>query len=285
MMVIDAHVYCLPERLADPAVKLPARERVIMGAIHKHPEGRLALSRCSTKAILASMRKSGIARSVLVSFPWAGQELCIENNNHIITAVAENASFLAICSVKPGGKGWLVEAERCLANGAVGIKVNPSWQGCELDGPEIGELAEFIETKNSMLMIHIDHPFRYSKASPAGLLTLAAKYPRTKILAAHLGGLLGLYTLHQPIAGLLGNVWYDTAVSSTLELVKYCVEAGLEKKIIFGSDFPFNHSHSQSQVLDGIRKLGFGEKAESLILERNFLNLIKKGQPGRGHSQ
>jgi predicted TIM-barrel fold metal-dependent hydrolase len=278
-MIIDAHVYCLPERLRDHKVRLPVEEKNIVITIYKHPEGEAALKLSSPGNILLSMDKSGIDKSVLVSLPWKGQDLCRENNDFVLEQARCNQRFMAICSVQPRARDWKGEAVRCLSKGAIAIKVNPVWQGGSLDSHEINELADFIAKKRAFLMVHVDHAFRKSNASAAHLFNLAKTNPKTRILAAHLGGMLGLYNLHQPIAEALKNVWFDTAVSSTVKMVEFNIKSGLENKIIFGSDFPFNHNHEQIQVLRSTRSLKLGRSVKNKILSENLLSLIKSTSP------
>lgn len=273
--MIDAHVYCLPPRLRQADVRLPASEWSIQEAIHHHPEGPCALALSAPEAILASMDQSGIQRSVLVAFPWGEQELCSENNDYILETAAGNERFLAICSVQPTSPNALQEVSRVVRSGAKGIKVNPVWQKFALDDPRMDELALAVQSAQAFLMLHVDQPYKSSPASSTMLYALARKHPGLRILAAHLGGLLGLSALHPPVARTLANVWYDTAMSSTLEMVRWYCQAGLADKLVLGTDFPFNHSHSQKQVIDDIRDLGLAEEQYMAIFEANFLRLAR----------
>jgi predicted TIM-barrel fold metal-dependent hydrolase len=252
---------------------LPKSEAIIQETIHCHAEGPMALSKASPGTIMNSMDQAGIARSVLIAFPWADSALCRENNDFILEQVAVNDRFMAVCSVQPASLDALAEARRVLHAGAIGIKINPVWQGFCLDDAHVNDLAAVVLQNNVFLMLHVDQPYKQSPASPAYLFDLAVRLPELKILASHLGGLLGLSSLHKPIAQKTVNIWYDTAVSSTLEMVTWYFEAGLEDKIVFGSDFPFNHSHSQKQVVEGILKLGLANHIESKIFESNFMAL------------
>ncbi|HNQ50906.1 MAG TPA: amidohydrolase family protein [Candidatus Omnitrophota bacterium] len=274
-MIIDAHVYCLPDRLRDPNVRLPLQEALISNALYRHPQGAYALGLACPEMIVASMRRSAIDRSALVSLPWRSPALCRENNDFILEASRLNRDFLAVCSVQPRAKAWKLEAQRCLAAGAAGIKINPVWQGYSLDDPAVHDLADFVRDRRAFLMVHVDHAFKISDSSAGHLCKLAAAHPDTRILAAHLGGMAGIYALYPPVAEILANVWFDTAVSATIRMVKLNIDAGLAGKIVFGSDFPFNHSHRQSQVLRSIRALKLGAAAEKRIFALNFLSLIR----------
>ncbi|MDQ5988527.1 MAG: hypothetical protein CSYNP_04287 [Syntrophus sp. SKADARSKE-3] len=220
------------------------------------------------------MKKSGIERSVLVSIPWVSRDLCSENNTYILTVAKNHECFRAICSIQPRCRGWQDEADQCLSEGAVGLKVNPAWQGFDLDGDEMDGLAEYVRGKNRVLMVHVDHPYKKSRASAYQLLNFVGKHPHTRILATHMGGLLGLYSNLTGISDLVKNLWFDTAVSSTLQFVRFYVETGMKEKLVFGTDFPFNHSHSQEQVVRDLQSLNLGSATEQAVFHDNGQTLF-----------
>lgn len=272
-MIIDSHVYCLPPDLREPGMQLHASEKLIDSAIYQHPEGPDALMLASPESILESMQINNIDLSLLIPFPWSTPQLCEQNNVYLNQLANRHAEFLWVFSVQPQDKNWQEDAEENVQKGAIGVKVNPAWQGFELDGPEMSRLAEWVTDKNIFIMVHVDHPFKKSPASPAHLYSFIKRHPKVKILACHMGGLLGLYVLHKPVAKVMNNVWFDTAISSTLPMIQWHFDVGLKNKIIYGSDFPFNHCHSQFQVINGIRKLKLDAVCEKAIFETNFIKL------------
>lgn len=274
--MIDAHVYALPARLRDARADLPLSERKIYEAIHHQPNGPEVLAMSSIENIKKSMKKSGIERAALVSFPWNDPSLCQENNDYVLEAIKADSRFWGICSLHLRFAGWKTEAERCLKAGAVGFKINPDWQDYELEGGEVEALLTWIQQKKVFLMVHIDHAFKKSSTSAAHLFNLIRAHPKAKILAAHMGGMLGAYALYPKYRPHFENLWFDTAVSATLPMVNFYLQAGLEKKIIFGSDYPFNHIHGQKPVVSGIKKLKLKKAVEERIFKKNFLDLIKK---------
>lgn len=275
-MIVDTHAYCLPPRLRDIKAGLPAADHIIAKAIHRHPDGGWVLPMSSPERIRASMRDAGIDRSVLIAFPWASASLCRENNDFILAeAEAAPRLFDAVCSVQPKDPRFLAEARRCLDAGAVGIKINPAWQGYSLDDARLDKLLALVARKGAYLLTHIDQPFRISPTSPGHLVRLAARNPKARIVAAHMGGLAGLYASFGSTAKALKNVWFDTAVSETMEFVSYYCQSGLADRVLFGSDYPFNYCHSQKTVLQRLRKLRLGHKSETAILGGNWLRLRK----------
>jgi uncharacterized protein len=222
------------------------------------------------------MEESGIDCSVLVSFPWRSPDLCRENNNYLLDQCAKyDESFMAICSVQPARSGCLEEAARCLDRGAIGIKINPEWQGGCLDDPAIGRLARYVSERGRFILTHIAQPFRKSPASAAHLFSLLKRNPSVRIVAAHMGGLLGLYATFPPTSGVVKSLWFDTAVSETLEIVHYYVQAGVSDRVLFATDYPFNLCHSQKIVKDRIMALRITRTIKNKILGENFRCLLQ----------
>ena len=52
-------------------------------------------------------------------------------------------------------------------------------------------------------------------------------------------------------------------------MVRQAVELGLEDKILFGTDHPFNHCHDQKTVVEGVEALGLSESTLAAIFRTN----------------
>jgi predicted TIM-barrel fold metal-dependent hydrolase len=274
-LAVDSHVYCLPPRWRNARARLPAAESAVRKAFYAHPDGSWVLPLSSPEAIAASMKRSAIARAALVGFPWAGAALCEESAAYVLEqARREPKRYWAVCPVQPRDAGHLAAARRWLDAGAVGLKVNAQWQGFALDDRRMDGLAKLAARRGAYLLLHIDQPTGESQASPARLLALARRHPKTRIVAAHMGGLLGLYAKLPWIGRALRNVWYDTAVSETLETVRFYAELGLSDRVVFGTDFPFNLVHDQKTVKTRLLKLGLERRALRAVLSRNYLSLV-----------
>lgn len=272
-MIIDSHVYCLPPTLQKYDAALMAGEEVILDAIYRHPESPLALELSDIGKIRNSMEQNSIDKVLLVPLPWYSEELCQISSEYLIKLAANDERLYSLCTVSPTllNKELL---ERYLKAGAVGIKVNPAWQRCELDSAEMDTLSELASHYDVPIMVHIDQSYKQSVTNAASLLNLASRHPNTKYLAAHLGGCLGLYSLHPPLRDKLRNIWFDTATSTTMLIVKFYVEAGLQDRLLFGTDYPFNHCHNQHNQIRSIQETGFDEDVNENIFSNNFNELF-----------
>jgi predicted TIM-barrel fold metal-dependent hydrolase len=275
-MVIDSHVYCLPPKLTDRISAFATEEPSIWKSIFEHPECQTTIRLAHAEKVEEEMARSGVARSVLVAFPWTQQKNCRTNNDYILEQKRKNSrAFEVICSVNPFVEGWEEEVLRCKAAGAVGIKINPEWQRGKLSDSAVMALGNFCRNHKLFIMTHIDHPYKISGASPAEFCLLLSKCPETRFIAAHMGGMIGIYQLNPRVAPLFKNVWFDTAISSTLKMVTIALDLGLEDKILLGSDYPFNHSHQQKQVVDDLRAMVKDPKQFEKISHINFNRLIE----------
>lgn len=272
MKIIDSHVYCLPGNLHKKNLVLSGP---ISRAFYENDDDLSALSLSTYEEICESMKMSGVDAAALVAFPWPDTLLCDINNEYIINKVSGDNRFYGICSVNPNDPTCISKAIELLNLGAIGIKLNPNWQCFKIDNPIFIELLIEIEKKNAFIMLHVDQGYKSEISSAAFLFQCAKRHPGLRILAAHMGGLLGAYELIPSIKDILHNVWYDTAISSTPEFVKFYCDIGLSEKIIFGSDFPFNHTHSQLQLIEDLNNLGISEENLKKIFSINFQKLIQ----------
>ncbi len=276
---LDAELHLLPKQWCEPGYKLPDSEAYIRNKIYHHPEGPLALSRAHESALFDEMKRSGIWGGALTGLPWMDPGRCRDNDR----AVAE--------TVRHGGEGFygfglLPHPEHCDAVAEVhriaampemvGVKLIPSWFGLKLDGGELAPALAEIARLGLVLMVHTDHPYlppaQYDP--PSSLLAAAQCHPDLKILAPHLGGLLALYNLHEPLRDVLKNMLFVTSVPTTMPMIRWALEAVGPERLAFGTDFPFNPSHDMLSLRETFEGLGFDETTTRLIAHDNLTRFL-----------
>ncbi len=277
-MIVDAHAIVLPERVRRDYRKLKAVEPRAFAFVFNHPEVEPVLPMASQEGLLRSMEQAGIDQSVIMSFGWRQQELCQECNDYVkACAASEPSRLIPFAVVQPkAGQAAVDELRRRLEeDGFQGLKLTPHFQGITTDDPSVYPLIEVLIKHKAPLLVHVDHPFQGpDRDLPYHVLALARRYPEAKIIAAHLGGLLCLYNLWGPVRAQMENLYFDTAVSATMEMVEFATRVNPAHKIIFGTDFPFNHCHSQGVVLDGLNALAIDPAVKRRILGENLLALL-----------
>lgn len=262
--VVDAEVHVLPPSAVDPRRDL--RDEPVFRKIHRHPDFPALRPLLTIDGLLASMDRSGITHAIIMGLPWLDRGLAKDNNRFVAECVRSHPDrFRGLYIPDPRDpRGAAKEIERLDESIFLGVKLVPSWQGVNMDSPALRPIWQAVEARGFIAMLHVDHPIQSLDGdSPFRLLHLLKSNPKLKVVAAHLGGLLCLYGLLPNIRNLLRNCWFVTSVSATMEMVSFAASI-LPRRIIFGSDFPFNHCHSQSDPLDQLRHLSIS----SSVLER-----------------
>jgi predicted TIM-barrel fold metal-dependent hydrolase len=190
---------------------------------------------------------------VAVSFGWADQGICAEQNDLTLAAArAHPDRLLPFCAVQPAaGAAAVAELERVARLGARGVgELYPDGQGFAVDDPRtMGPLLEACAALGLVLLVHASEPVgrEYAgkgRTTPDRLLRLAALAsavaPEVPIILAHLGGGLPFYELMPEVQALTGAVYYDTGAAAYLyrpEALAH-VAALAPGRLLFGSDYP-----------------------------------------------
>ena len=163
-----------------------------------------------------------------------------------------------------------------LKNSLIGVKFHGAFEKIPVTDEVYAPIMELLNDKNSIILIHCgrfkDGHFD-SVTSYKHAIALAKKYPKIKVLLAHMGGNDTSIVKKAVIEAVsLPNVFFETSGISTPYRVEYAVDALGPRRIIFGSDYPWcsfrgNYYNIEDSLLD--------EKTKHCIFYENFINLIK----------
>jgi len=166
--------------------------------------------------------------------------------------------------------------EKELGDGLIGVKFHGAFEKISVTDEVYAPIMELLDNKNSIILIHCgrfkDGHFDSVTSYNHGL-ALAKKYPKIKVLLAHMGGNdTSIVKKAVTEAVSLSNVFFDTSGISTPYRVEYAVDALGPRRVIFGSDYPWcsfrgNYYNIEDSLLD--------EKTKRCIFYENFINLIK----------
>ena len=276
---IDSEVHLIPPEWCNKDYCPPSTEVIMKRIIYNHPERNQALSQGSVDGLLSEMEKSHIDHAVVMGLPWRTSKMCWYNNDYIFSIINQFPNNLTGIGVLPAPNQESVkDAVKKIFEtyGFQGIKVIPSWQNYRLSDRIFEPAIEEMILNHMVLVPHTDHLFiSPDEADTAySLYSVGQRYPELKILAPHLGGLLCLYALHEPIAEALQNMMFITSVPATMEMIKFAIETVGAERLVFGTDFPFNPSHDQQSVRRAFEKLDLSEKTKKLIVGDNLLAFL-----------
>jgi len=273
-LIIDTEVHVLQPSVIEGNFADRYPEEPTVKAIHKHAEYSKVINLLPLSSLLDSMNDNKIDLSIIMGMPWRDFGLQKENNNYIEECVTKYPThFKALYipnlnCIKTANK----EIEALDNSKFIGVKMLPKDQGRNMLDPELFPFYETLVARKFPLMLHVEHITQSAATdSPFYLLQLAIKFPKLKIIAAHMGGLLALYGLMPKYKDVISKIHFITSVSATMEFVEFGVKVN-PKNICFGTDFPFNHSHSQKQVLDKIKSLDLDQSTQFDILGGNATN-------------
>ena len=252
MRVIDCHVHLYP-----PAVnRRPAAWAHAQGEGHwavlsnrRRKGGQAVQTFPSLKELLRAMDGAGVARSVLLGWYWEKAETCVMQNRFYAKCIRAHPDRLAAFATlhpRAGRAATLDEVRRSHGEGLCGLgELSPHAQGYGVNNPVFAAVLSLAATLRLPVSLHVTDPD--SAGYPGRVETplrdfvrLAQKFPKTKFILAHWGGLL---PLRDTGALALANLFYDTAASPLLyreDIWRKFLAVVPKERVLFGSDYPLN---------------------------------------------
>lgn len=247
--------------------------------IYQSPDIQSAVSLWAVEATIDSMDSCGIAHAVISGLAWPDSAVQKDNNDYVKHCLESNRGrFKGLFTADPSQPNRtaeeILELDRDLY---VGVELIPKWQGVRIDDPALDPIFEAVQEAGLMIKAYTAHPTQTLDGdAPFRTLQFLRKYPEITTLIPHLGGLLCLYGLFPPIAQHLKNAYFITSVSATMKMVSFAAEVNASQ-LLFGTDFPFNHSFDQKTSLEAYSQLSIQEPDKSRILGETAKQLFGFG--------
>lgn len=258
-MIIDAHAHIYPEKIA----------RRASDAIGKFYDLNTMCHDGTVQTLLKRMDIGGIDRALVHSAAMSPHQVRTINE-FIIASVAQHPDrFIGFATLHPDMENVREELDFAVSHGLKGVKIHSDMIRIALDDPRMDKIYEACEGVCPLLLHMGDDRFHYD--NPSMIPAIAEKYPRLKLVCAHMGG----YREWENAKGLsqYENVYVDT--SSTFFVmgcrIKEMIESFGEDKVFFGSDYPM---WDPCVARDELKVLGFEEEALERIFSRNLLKML-----------
>jgi hypothetical protein len=187
--------------------------------------------RQSPEELMALLELAG-ARGAFV-FPMHEPDGYPPANDAVMTAArASDGRLVPFCRVNPHDDA-VAEAERCLENGARGIKLHPRAEQFTLDHPTVRSLIALAHERSLPVLIHAG---RGIPALGLNAVDLAEDFPDARLILAH-AGICDLSWIWRA-APDLPNLMFDSAwwMPADLQALFSLVPPG---QILFASDAPY----------------------------------------------
>jgi predicted TIM-barrel fold metal-dependent hydrolase len=154
----------------------------------------------------------------------------------------------------------------------IGLKVNSSTEKHRITDSIYEGVLQILNDHRGVLMLHCGRWVEMSGWQYG--VEVARKYPKTKVILAHMGGTHPDLSFPAIEASKqLSNVYMDTSQTRQLVVIQRGIERLGAERILWGSDMPWG---DYLQNLIGISQLGLSETTMNMVLRENFRRMILK---------
>ena len=261
-MIIDFHVHAFDTKIAERAIEKLEK----MGGI-------VPFTRGSTEQTIERMDEWGVDKGVLLSVATKPSQQKVIND---WAKEQDGDRFISFGTVHPDSEDALEELERIKSMGLHGVKLHPDFQGFFADEEKMDRIYDKTESLGLPLVLHSGYDFSSPDlyhCTPEMAVHIIKKHPHLKLVLAHLGGNECWEKVYEILAGIDGEVYFDTGYTSICpdELMEKIIRKHGADRILFASDCPWDSAYL---IKEKIRRLNITEKEKDKILGENAKRLL-----------
>lgn len=232
----------------------------------------------TTDELLREMDRAGVDQAITWLRPPYMREIA-ESNRYVADAMrAHPDRILGFGWVDPhlGINAMKDEIKRCVEEyGFFGVKLNGAQNSFYIDDPALSlPLVEAMADTGTVVAFHIGtdafeatHPYRLGK--------IAERFPGTRILMVHMGG-VGFHDLSNAAIEVLQEHPNIMAVGSAVRPVNvlHAIKCVGASRICFGSDTPFNMMYVEAATYHALLDGEVSAEEKSEIMSGNIIRLL-----------
>ncbi len=261
-MLVDAHVHLLPDRLMG-AIRRFFAEHIPAGLLYPGDHG----------AARAAIVAAGVERCW--SLPYAHRAgVAAGLNRWMADTFAGDPVVVAGATVHPADEVECIVEEAFGELGLRVLKLHCSVGAFAPDDHRLDPLWRRVSAEGQPVVVHVGRAIdgRTAPAEIAAVGRLADRWPDAPIVVAHAGAPASATTLD--LLRRTRSVYADlTPTVDELVPLDRASAAGLERRLLFGSDSP-NVGISIESARDHVRALGLAPEDEQAILGGNAERLV-----------
>lgn len=260
--ILDAHCHIYPAAIA-------AKAAAAIGTFYNHH------SACTGTAeeIIEINSKAGIDMSLVQSAATVPHQ--VESINEFIAATVNKypEHFVGFGTLHPDSENTEKEVEHLLSLGLRGVKIHNDFIRVAVDDARMEKIYRLCADAHLPLLLHTGDK-RYDFTNPDRMERVLSANPDLTVIGAHFGG-WSVWEEASTRLSKFDNLIVDCSSSTayiTSELGRELVRRYGAERVLFGSDFPFNHP---AEELERTLALGLTDEEYSLILGENAKRLLR----------
>lgn len=262
-MIIDTHIHAFTDKIAEVAIPKLAK----VSNLTPTTDGTI-------NSAIELLNKDNIDYGIVL--PIATKPSQQTTINNWAKSVYKD-KIISFGTVHPLAEDALDELERIKFLGLKGVKLHNDYQEVFLFDNVNIKIYKRMEELDLPVVFHMGYdPVspKVHRAMPYDLLWLHEKFPKLKIIGAHMGGVNTWESVYFYLAGVK-NIYLDTAFCSgrlNEELYAKIIKKHGADNILFASDLPWSRPSDEKAVIDAL-PLTDGEKEK--IFYKNAVELLK----------
>lgn len=266
ILTIDIHVHCFNPKIAEMAI-----------CVLEQTAGITPYTRGLVEQTIECFDEWGVDKGVILPIATKPTQQRILND---WVAEQERISdrFLGFGAIHPDAEDAYEELDKIIELGLHGVKLHPDYQGFMADEERLDPLYDEIERRELPVVFHAGFDGMspdVTHCTPQMALNVIRRHPHMKMIFAHLGGNYRWEEVYDVLAGVDGEVYFDTAFTSrgcTDELMEKIIKKHGADRILFGSDCPWDSSLT---IKNKILRLDLSDDDKEKILGGNAVKLLK----------
>ena len=265
-MIIDFHTHCFPDALAPRAIGQLTSTISTMN-ISPSTDG-------TAGDLMASMKRIGIDRSVVCNIATNPRQMTKVNDFAI--SLTRYPELIPLGSLNPYAEGLEEELSRLLSHGITGIKIHPDYMQTDIDSPAFEGIFELCQAKNVFVVTHAGlDPIspHHMYCTPQKVAHVIDKFPRLKLVVAHMGGLQCEDDVLTYLCGR--DVYFDTSLIShrphLCPVIHEIFAHHNPRYFLFATDTPWTKGEEEiaaiknAPLTDEVKELIFWGNATALL--------------------
>ncbi|MCM1167692.1 MAG: amidohydrolase family protein [Ruminococcus sp.] len=259
-MIIDAHAHIYPDKIAERAV----------GGIESFYGMNVGYNG-TLSTLLDEGAAAGVDRFLVQSVATVPEQVVSINNFIVGSVKAFPDKLIGFGAMHPDFPDVRGETERIISLGLKGIKLHSDFQRFNIDDERAFSIYECAEDAGLPILFHVGDN-RYDFSSPERLMNVVKRFPRLKVIGAHLAG----WSMWDKGAEIFAGSGIYADCSSSLYALEPEHAAELIRKlgtdrVLWGTDYPM---WSAKDELERFDKLPLTDEERENILSRNVRRLI-----------